>query len=526
MARFSADATGTISKNKKLLYRLIAGYDRTNSFRNQQKKENYFIAPSLTYQFNQKTSLNLEVNYAYAKAVHQYDRGTFVKTNADGTYDFNFYPKELTIQSPTDFGKTKNTSAVFSFSKQFSDKLSLNIVQRYIRNKFNFADHVVSGQIRNDSISRSYEIWDYDQYSFQTTAYANYKASTGKIKHSLLAGIDYNNFGWYKNDYRNSPSTRISIFNPSYTNDIPVAKPTDYYDDNKQTIKLTGGYLQDQVSLWKLRLLLSLRHDDYKLVQTPLSARDDLQGDQSDASAWIPRVGLVYLLKPNISFYGSYNKSFSPQLSNRTSAGGPFPPRTAKQFEGGYKGDFFNNQLSTMLAVYDIKYQNILVAAPTTANPNQQAVVDGTHSHGFEITIQGNIKSLSIIGGYAYNEHTVSVDNSISKKGYRFTNAPRNIANIWFNYQFSKTILKGLGIGFGGRYTSDQVGNISTQKYLVPESTVLDAALNYEVKRFTIQTNIYNLTNQRYFNGGLSRIPYASLGNPINVRVGINYLIK
>ena len=179
-----------------------------------------------------------------------------------------------------------------------------------------------------------------------------------------------------------------------------------------------------------------------------------------------------------------------------------------------------------MLAVYDIQYRNILVAAPTTANPNQQTVVDGTHSHGFELTVQGNIKALSIIGGYAYNEHVVSQDNSISKKGYRFTNAPRNIANLWLNYNFSRTALKGLSIGAGGRYTSNQVGNISTQKYLMPASTVLDAAATYDVKRLTFQFNLYNFTNQRYFNGGLSRIPYASLGNPINFRFGINYLIK
>jgi len=67
-----------------------------------------------------------------------------------------------------------------------------------------------------------------------------------------------------------------------------------------------------QLSLGDFRLLLSLRYDDYKLVQTPLSAKDDAQGIKSDATAWMLRVGLVYLLRPNVSFYGSYNKSFNP----------------------------------------------------------------------------------------------------------------------------------------------------------------------------------------------------------------------
>ncbi|MEO6686128.1 MAG: TonB-dependent receptor, partial [Dyadobacter sp.] len=360
-ARFSADATGALTKNKKLLYRAIVGYDRTNSFRDYQKVKNIFVAPSLSYVFSSYTSLNLEVNYAYEKSVQQYDRGVYVKNNGDGTFDFDHYAKNLTVQSPSDFGKTKNSSATLTLHHRVSDDLTFSLVQRYVRNKFNFADHFVSGAIRNDSISRSYSYWDYDQFNAQTTAFANYKMNTGKIRHSFLGGFDYNRFGWYKNDYRSSPTTRISILNPNYSNDVPPVNPAvDYYDDNKQSTDLIGGYLQDQISFGeKFKALLSLRYDHYHLKQTPLSGRDDLQGDESVAKAWIPRIGLVYLPFSNISFYGSYNKSFAPQLSNNGGAGGPFPPRTSEQLELGYKGDFFKKNLSTMVAVYNIDYKNI-----------------------------------------------------------------------------------------------------------------------------------------------------------------------
>ncbi|UYQ95702.1 TonB-dependent siderophore receptor [Chitinophaga horti] len=526
--RFSADATGAISKKKKLMYRLIAGYDRSNSFRDQQEQENFFIAPSLAYSFSPKTDLNLEVNYAKQKSVHQYDRGTFIKPLADGTYDFDYYPDHLTVQSPTDFGDVDNTSATLTFNHKVNDRLSFTVVERYIDNRLHFADHGVSGAIRNDSINRTYQIWDYAQFSWQTTAFVGYKLSTGPVKHHFLAGIDYNNFGWTKNDYRNSPSTRISILNPDYSNDIPAANPAvDYYDDNEQTNQLSGGYIQDQLSIGeRLKVLLSLRYDDYSLRQTPLSDRDDLQGDTSDAHAWMPRVGVVYMAKPNIAFYGNYNKSFNPQRSNSAGSGGPFPPRTATQFEVGYKGDFFKDALSTMVSVYTIEYSNILAADPTPENPNKQTVVDGTRSKGFELTVQGNIKDLCIITGYAYNDHRLLSDNTIGKKGFRYANAPKHIANAWVKYNFSTTRLKGLGIGVGGRYVSDQVGNLATQNFVIPESFVLDAAANYRIGRFNIQCNVNNLTNARYFNGGVSRVTIASLGNPINFRAGINYTIN
>lgn len=526
MARVSLDATGAISKNKKLLYRAIVGYDRSNSFRDYQKVQNAFFAPSLTYNFSAKTKVNVEVNYAYAKTVQQYDRGVFVKKNTDGTYDFNFYPNNISVQSPTDFGKTNNSSVTASFAHQFNENAAITVTQRYVRNKFNFADHVVSGAIVKDSIKRSYEIWDYDQYNYQTNAYGTYKVKTGIITQNFLAGIDYNNYGWSKNDYRNSPSTRIYILNPTYANDIPVAKPTDYYDDNKQNIKLTGFYLQDQISIKeKIKLLLSLRHDDYKMMQTPLSSKDDLQGDKSDASAWIPRVGLVYLPVNNISFYGNFTQSFSPQVSNSGSKGGPFPPRTAEQFEVGYKGEFFKSALTTMVSVYDIKYRNILAADPTPTNPNQQAVVDGTRSKGVELTVQGSIKNIALVAGYSYNEHNLTSNSTLGKEGDRFVNAPKNIANIFAKYSFATGIVKGFGLGAGGRYVSDQVGNLATQAFVVPASTVLDAMVNYEVKRYNFQLNVNNIADVRYFTGGLSRATIAALGNPRNFRLSINYLI-
>ncbi|MEO6685855.1 MAG: TonB-dependent siderophore receptor, partial [Dyadobacter sp.] len=127
--------------------------------------------------------------------------------------------------------------------------------------------------------------------------------------------------------------------------------------------------------------------------------------------------------------------------------------------------------------------------------------------------------------GYAYNDHTLTSTSSIGKEGFRYVNAPKHITNIMLKYNLNQGILKGLGIGVGGRYTSDQIGNLATQNFVVPASTVLDAMANYETGRFNVQFNLYNLTNAHYYNGGLSRATVASLGNPINFRLGVSYVI-
>jgi len=526
--RASADFTGPLSKDKKLLYRAIIGYDKSESFRDNQDKENIFFAPSLTYLFSAATDLNLEVNFAHQKAVHQYDNGTYIRTRPDGTFDFDYYPNNLTIQSPTDYGKTTNSSATLTFNNKFNEKLKLTIVQRAVRNVLDYTDHITAGKIKNDSVSRAYQDWETDRFSLQTTAYAAYQTETGLLKHQFIVGADYNRYGWTKNDYQYKPSTRISIFNPDYSNDVPgTGIAAEESDDNKRVTNLIGLYVQDQISIGqKFKTLLSVRYDNYDGKETPLSDRDNKQGDQLQASGWIPRVGLVYLPLTNLSIYGTYLRSFNPQTSNNVLSGGPFPTRTATQYELGSKTDFFNQQLSATVSVYEIKYANILTAAPTEENSHRQAAIDGTRSRGIEFSATGTVQNFNIIAGYAYNEHVLLSTSAYGKKGDRFANAPKHMANLWLKYNVGTKALSGLGLAGGVRYVSNQVGLVSNQNFVFPQYTVLDVAINYQKGRYNLQFNAYNLTNKHYFTGSRSSTTTGGLGDPFNFRIGLNYQIR
>jgi iron complex outermembrane receptor protein len=526
--RAALDLGGPLTRNKKLLYRANIGYDRGESFRNDQDKENIFLAPSLTYVFNENTDLSLEINYARQKAVQQYDNGTFIKTNPDGSFDFNYYPARLTVQSPSDYGRTSNSSATLSFNHRFNDRLKLTVVQRAVRNLLDYTDHIPQGQIRNDSISRGYQDWETDRFSLQTTAFANYNLKTGLLYHEFVFGADYNRYGWTQNDYLYKASTRISIFSPDYRNDPPGADAAVLEsDDNKRITNLAGAYIQDQISIGKrLRALLSLRYDNYDAKETPLSARDGKQGDALHAAGWIPRLGLVYRPAPNLSIYGTVLRSFNPQTSNNALAGGPFPTRTATQYELGSKAELLKGQLSAVFSAYQIDYANILTAAPTPENSHRQAAIDGTRSRGLEFSLSGSIQQFNIIAGYAFNEHVLRSSSAYGQKGDRFANAPKHMANLWLKYNVAANTLKGLGIAGGVRYVGDQVGLISNQNFIFPEYTVFDAAINYQHKRYNIQLNAYNLGDKHYFTGSRSSTVTAGLGDPFNIRLGLSYQIR
>lgn len=523
--RASLDFTGPVTRNQKLLYRAIIGYDRSESFRDYQKKQNLFVAPSLTYLFSRRTALNLELNYAYQKAVQQYDNGSYIYSRPDGSFDFNYYPNHLTIQSPTDYGKTHNASATLTFDHQISENLKLTIVERAVRNVLDYTDHIPAGRIRNDSISRGFQDWETDRFSLQTTAFATYAVKTGLLAHQILVGTDFNRYGWTQNDYQYKSSTRISILNPDYSGSIPdVSVPADESDDNKRVTNLIGGYIQDQVSVGsKVKVLLSLRYDSYNGKEKPLSERDNKQGDELQTSGWIPRIGLVYLPVKNVSVYGTYLKSFNPQTSNNVLAGGPFPTRKATQYEVGSKADLLNRRLSATLSLYQINYSNILTAAPTEQNSHRQAAIDGTRSRGGEFSVTGNLKALSLIAGYAFNEHELVSTSTYGKKGDRFANAPKHQVNFWGKYALPFAALKGFAIAAGVRYVSDQVGLLTNQNFVFPSYTVLDAALTYQQSRFQVQLNAYNLANRHYFTGSRSGVTLAGLGDPFNVRIGVRY---
>lgn len=138
----------------------------------------------------------------------------------------------------------------------------------------------------------------------------------------------------------------------------------------------------------------------------------------------------------------------------------------------------------------------------------------------------GTLQNFNIIAGYAYNNHIILSTSTFGKKGDRFNNAPRHMANLWLKYNLASGKVKGLGIAAGVRYVSDQVGLITNQNFIFPAYTVYDAALNYRRGKYNIQLNAYNLTNKHYFTGSRSSTVTGGLGDPLNYRLGISYLIR
>ena len=535
----SADLGGLLLKNKKLLYRLNIGFNNQNSFRDRIFNTNYVVAPSLLYKFSDRTTLSADFVSTYNQQRDGEDHGGYVLMKPDSSYDWKKINTKFNFGSPADYSRIYNNAITLKFNHQFSDNVQLTFMSRYLHQSLN------SGEIYGyywgdnyltalpDSMTRGYDTWSYKNYNFQNSFFSTIKFGKGNFKQTFVVGADYQRLADIHNRYISDAAPSISFTNPDYGNDnfnFAININTNVYDALSSTRQL-GVYVQDLISVNdKLKILLAGRYDNYYYTIRPnaADASSYLTNDTSNTHVFLPRVGIVYSVNKNNSFYASYCQSFQPQYSNLKPSGGPFPPQKGKQYELGYKGLFFDGKLLSSLALYSISFVNVLQTDPSDPSGVRQIAIPGLTSNGAEITLQGSInKQWSIIAGYAYN-HVVFSDNSpLGSKGDRYDNAPEHVSNFWVKYSLpEKTALKGLSVSAGGKYVGDRVGSSYNQHFLMPAYFIPDAAVNYNINRFNIGFNAYNLFNKKYAVGYYSSDLMVQVGAPLNWKLSIRYTIK
>ncbi|MBS1598360.1 MAG: TonB-dependent receptor [Bacteroidetes bacterium] len=535
----SADFGGPVSKNRKLLYRLNIGFNNQNSFRDRIFNTNYVAAPSFLYKISDKTSLSADFVFTCTQQKDGEDHGGYVLMKPDSTYDWKNINIKFNFGSPADYSRINNNAITLKFSHKFSDNVQLTYMSRFIY------QHLSSGEIYGyywgdnyftalpDSMTRGYNTWDYKDFNFQNSIFSTISIGKKALRQTLVIGADYQRYGDIHNRYISDAAPSISFMNPDYSHDkfdFTINSNTNVWDVISSTRQF-GAYIQDLINVnEKLKILLSGRFDNYNYKIRPHSpdASSYITNDTSVANVFLPRFGVVYSFDKRNSVYASYCQSFQPQYSNLRPSGGPFPPQKGKQYEIGYKGLFFDGKLLSALALYSIKFVNILQTDPSDPSGIRQIVIPGLTSDGIELTLQGNINTQwNIIAGYAYN-HVVFADNSpLGPKGGRYDNAPSHVANFWVKYSLPETtLLKGLSIAAGGKYVGDRVGSSYNQHFTMPAYFVADAAVNYNFNRFNIGLNAYNLFDKHYAVGYYSSDLMVQVGAPFNWKLSVRYSIK
>ncbi len=184
--RAEGDVTGTLNNSKTLLYRLDAGYDQKNSFRDQIHGKSYQVAPSLTFIPNDKIKINFDFSISHVNTV--LDNG---QPGLDSDDNLKATPISLTTSQPGNFLKETDIASILSFSYKINKRLSYTLGYLNYNTNQDVAQHGFNNYITPDSINLLYTTWNYHTVTNTLTNYFTYLANTGKVSHKLLLGYDF-----------------------------------------------------------------------------------------------------------------------------------------------------------------------------------------------------------------------------------------------------------------------------------------------------------------------------------------------
>lgn len=548
--RSTADFTGPLTDDQSVLYRLNLGYENAETFRFLQGHESFLVAPSISFLPSRRTRVNADLVYSHRDG--KLDRGQAIFF---GNTDLTSTPIDFSLSQPSDYQTTADFYLTLSVRHAFSDWLTFNSSYLKYRYDEDLAEHRTSNVFLTDDptvLQLAFIRRIQDRTVDNVTNYLVANVQTGPAEHRALAGFDY----YRQDDNRSQWGARgdahflvpdgtggvdslaggnvgnFDLDAPAYTLD----RDPETYTANWFSVPRAqeparaftyGAYVQDQIDLGRLQVLLGLRHEWYNTrLPDPEATGDDSDAFENVAQTkLIPRVGVVYSLTDRVNVYTTFTQGFEPQdaalLQQPELYGGPFDPETSDLAEAGAKGTLFEGRLLATAAAYQITKRGVLVNANDPGNPDLLEQRGEVRSRGLEVDVVGSLTpNLRLTANYAFNEAVITASDVTEEVGRTNENAPRHQGGFWGKYVLQSGPLAGVGFGAGARFMTDR--HTFEQSLQLPGFTVFDASVSYTIDRFRVTAYADNLTDEVYWTGGYN---YGRIypGAPRSFRIKVGY---
>ena len=526
--RVQGDFTGPVNKSKTLLYRFNAGYDNHHSFVNEFYYKAHQVAPSLSYQPNNKLSINLDFSYSHANSVVNRGQPGLKSNNMFGT------PINLSVTQPGDYLHENNFATDFLFQYKVNQQITFSSGYLNYITKQSVAEHGFKDYITNDSVDLYYTQWQYHTVTNTFSNFFTFDLTAGKLRHSIVVGYDYigTSVELNQNSFENNffgegtgVATTFNLLHPKYVH--PLIKNYTTREDKAVDLAEEGYrthalYVQEQLSFKKWSLLLGIRSDWYEDDEDEtLETSTDLE-----QNIFLPRLGIVFNSSNILSMYATYNKGFDPfEMSNiRQVFNEPFKPIVSELYETGIKASLFQNKMFATVSLYSLSVENVAVNANDLAEPDLYMQRGKQRSNGTEVELNGNINdALSTHVSYAYNKAKNIKTNVVEDIGKPIENVPLHSSNSWIKYTFKNNILKGFAVAIGHMQQSKRY--TLANELVLPGFVILNAGLQYSYKHFTIAVNIENIINKQYWLSAYNNISKWP-GEPRNFMMTVDYSFR
>lgn len=498
--RITADINTPVNDDKTVLFRINMAAQNKNDWQDQGHGSTIVIAPSLSYQVNNKLVLRLDADLQSYKGTS--NTGWFVNPTVTlKSFDqFNLdYKRSLIDNSFIGHQTSRNlfAQAEYKISEQWTSTTN------YAWGSGEYNDLLYFNQvwITDSTIRRDIGVFSPDKVGrkhFQQNFTGDFHI--GSLRNRLVIGVDYmSQFRNYK--YASLTLDTVNV-NAATIKDVKVQTVETRLGQLSTAPMLLkqnsyGAYFSDVLNITSgLMIMASLRFDyfDNKGATNNLSRTTTGAYTQTALS---PKLGIVYQpVKDKVAVFANYMNGFKnegdvvqPDGTTRS-----YKPQQAEQLEGGVKLDLFKNKLSATISYYDIKVSKI-----KRTESDGFMVQDGEQqSKGWEVEVIGNpFHGFNFVAGYGNNNNKYKKSNA-NVLDKRAIGTPEHVANVWASYSLLSGNLKGLGAGAGVMYVSDAFFNASNT-FSMPAYTVVDATIFYNLPRVRISVKMNNITDAKYW---------------------------
>lgn len=489
LKQLQVDLTGPLTDDGQWLYRFVALGKDAGTQVDYVEDERTLVAPSLTWQPNERLSLTLQARYQKDQSGSTSQFFPWIGT-IDPAPHGRFHTNRF-IGDTGDHYDSERTTAGWLVEYQINDQWAVRQNVRYTHNEVDYQSSYANFYNTSapfvDADNRQLGRFGWSSNPtvrmLATDQYVEGLFQTGAVDHQLLLGVDAVRFKQTGEQGSGAPDP-IDVYNPRYTT-------VDYAleDFADQTISHVGMYVQDQIKFNRNWIVVAgLRHDK-------ASNEVDDGAPTAHDSATSKRLGLMYAFDSGVSPYISYSESFTP-LAGTDRAGNDFDPLRGKQIEVGVKYQPAAANYMLGLSIFDLKEKNQQTADPV--DPNFYVQVEEAHNRGVELEARGTFGNFEVLAHYNY----VNVDDLIE-------NEPENQASIWGKYNFSIAGVSGFSLGAGVRYMSAFSDNHAADPSLnpptVPTVTLVDGLFAWENAHWRYAINASNLEDKTYYSQCLSR---------------------
>lgn len=502
----SFDTTGAI-ENSHFAYRLIVDHSDADYWRNFGNSKQTLIAPSIAWD-NGQTQVNL--SYQYRDFDVPFDRSTIFDLATGKALPISKYTR---LDEAFNQMQGEDHLAQLSVDHKINDDWSAHLGYSYNYETYDANQLRITklDTVKHTVTRRTDATLNAESVDSNAQAYINGNLNLFGLKNDIQLGTDIEYRKYFRPDMVRGNTSTLDYLNPSFGQVEPSKNIVASDSDQTDKLHTYGFYLQDALHLndqWIA--ILGGRYIAYQ--QKAGRGRPFGLNTNTDDSAWLPHVGLVYKWNDQLSLYTSYTESLKPSSSiapmNGTVIDSNIEPEQSKSYEFGAKYEL-NDRIQANFALYDIKKRNVLDTI-TVNGETQLHTAGGVRSKGAEFDLTGRITDqLDATLTYAYTDAKITEDDDKNLVNNRLGNVAKNTASLAFAYNYGDFLNGQLRLGLSGNYVGKRAGD-TENKFDLPDYAVANAFVSYDTKiakqDVNFKLNVNNMFDTTYYTASVNNL--------------------